>query len=885
MHANEIRNAFESFFVERGHTNEKSSPVVPLGDPTLLFTNAGMNQFKNVFIGAEKRPYSRATTCQKCIRAGGKHNDLENVGKTPRHHTFFEMLGNFSFGDYFKEDAIAFAWELITNVYDLPAKYLWISVFEEDDEAEKLWKKFVPQSQIIRLGKKDNFWEMGDTGPCGPCSEINIDLRPLFGSADSIAAFDDDMCLELWNLVFMQYNRQEDGSVQPLPRPSVDTGAGLERLSSVLQNAHSNYETDLFTPLIEKVASLSGVKYTPLECYGNTPMTEKDIDAGMPHRVIADHIRALAFAIADGAVPSNEGRGYVLRRILRRAARYGRRIECEKPFLTELLDPLIHVMGDTYPQLNERKDHIASLICEEEERFSSTLSDGISRFVSLVKSLPDKTKEISGEDAFKLYDTYGFPLDITRDMAEERGLSVDEDGFNSELEKQRERAKAAQSGVSQVVEKVYEDVYVACGDSTFTGYTSLETDTLVSALITEKGDIVNTLSAEESGVMIVDATPFYGTSGGQEGDFGIWHSSQGKGRIVRATRPVNQMVAHEIIIDEGTLSKGDIITLAVDADNRTATMRHHTATHLFHAALHAVIGTHATQAGSSVNGDRLRFDFHHTSALTIEEKQAIEEHVNALILKDIPVEVEETTLEDAKRSGAMMLFDEKYGDTVRMVRIGEYSCELCGGTHASHTGIIGMFLLVDESSVAAGIRRVEAVCGYAAYEYVRAERAALHSAAAELNCAAQDIPEKIQGLQKENKKLVKKLKNARSVDSAGVAQELKESAKDYNGATLIVGNAGECDAGQLLGIADQLRAGLSSYIIVLGAHTEEKCFFVAQASDDQVAAGIHAGNIVKEIAKITGGGGGGKPNSAQAGGKNPGKLDDALAAVEPLLNT
>ncbi len=498
--------------------------------------------------------------------------------------------------------------------------------------------------------------------------------------------------------------------------------------------------------------------------------------------------------------------------------------------------------------------------------------------------MPESIKEISGEDAFKLYDTYGFPLDITCDMASERGLTVDENGFNCELTRQRERAKAAQSGVMQMVEKVYENLYARCGDTHFVGYETLKTETPVSALITKEGDIIEKLDTGTTGIMCVDTTPFYGTSGGQEGDWGSWKSVHGEGHVRKATRPINQMVAHEITVEEGSISKGDLITLAVDPEYRTATMRHHTATHLFHSALHKVIGPHATQAGSSVNGDRLRFDFHHSSAVTPEEKHAIEDKVNSAILQDIPVEIEETTLEEAKKTGAMMLFDEKYGDTVRMVRIGEESCELCGGTHASHTGMIGMFLLVDESSVAAGTRRIEAVCGRAAYDYVCAERAALHSAAGALNCASCDVPEKIQSLQQDNKKLSKKLKNACSVDRASVAQKIKKSAQKHNDATLIIANAGECDAGQLLGIADQLRADMSSYIIVLGSHLEQKCFFVAQASEDQIAAGVHAGTIVKEIAKIAGGGGGGKPSSAQAGGKKPEKLDEALAAAKTLLH-
>ncbi len=884
MTSSEIRKTFLDFFKEKGHSTVNSAPVIPLGDPTLLFTNAGMNQFKNVFVGLDKRPYSRAASCQKCIRAGGKHNDLDNVGKTPRHHTFFEMLGNFSFGDYFKEEAIDFAYELLIDKFNIPKEHLWISVYEKDDEAAEIWEKYFPTDRIVKLGKKDNFWEMGETGPCGPCTEIHIDMRSLFGDrCPQNLSFDDEQCLELWNLVFMQFNRSENGSLEPLPKPSVDTGAGLERITSIVQKKHSNYETDLFTPLIDKVTELSSVPYTPLECYGEKPMSNKDIEAGMPHRVIADHIRTLAFAIADGAVPSNEGRGYVLRRILRRASRYGRSIGINKPFLTKLLPVLSGILGKNYPQLIERQDYLKDMIQVEEERFVSTLATGIELFNNIIEKSSSDKNQISGDEAFKLYDTYGFPLDITADMARERGWAVDIDGFNTALQKQRERAKSARSVSGPKLSKVYSELYEQFGDTTFLGYAQMRADSIILSMLNFEGEPCEELKEGEKGWIIVDQTPFYGESGGQVGDTGKMFSDNGDAEVINVQRPVHNLFSHLVKINKGVFRSLDVVILETAEEERQATMRHHTAAHLFHAALRQVVGKHATQAGSAVNHNRMRFDFQHHTALVSGEIEQIERIVNKIIISDLPVEITEMSLEEAQKIGATMLFDEKYGDKVRVVKIGSYSCELCGGTHTPTTGCIGSFRIVSESAVAAGIRRVEAVCGMEAFEEMLRSRRIVYEAARILNVKEDDIPNRIEKFIAENKSISKKLKEAKSGNIGDYISNALANLKKFNDTNIIIANVGEIDAPTLRNIADGIRAKLDSYVIVLGAVNEGKCLFVAQISKDNTKNGHHAGNIIKHVAKIAGGGGGGKPEMAQAGGKNPDKLDEALGIVDELL--
>jgi len=878
MKSKEIRKTFLTFFEEKGHTFVESSPVVPQNDPTLLFANAGMNQFKNVFVGIDKRPYSRATSCQKCIRAGGKHNDLDNVGKTPRHHTFFEMLGNFSFADYFKKEAIDFAWEFLVEKLALPKEHLWVSVFEDDDEAYDLWKKYMPESRIVRLGKKDNFWEMGNTGPCGPCAEIHIDTRSFFGGCNPAEmSFDDELCLELWNLVFMQFNRHEDGSMEPLPNPSVDTGAGLERLAAVLQNKQSNYETDIFENLLKKVEQLSGVKYVK--------MTPDDLESGMPHRVIADHIRTLAFAISDGAVISNEGRGYVLKRILRRAARFGRKIGIEKPFLTKLLPVLIDDFSEFYPALKERKNLIKDLIQVEEEKFGTTLSTGIDLFNNIVEKSDSKTKIISGEDAFKLYDTYGFPLDITQDMADEIGYNVDVKNFENELKKQKERARGARKVDSPKLSKTYNEIFEEFGNTKFLGYSESKTKSKIVALLDSDGEICSELNETDSGWMIVNETPFYGESGGQEADSGTVSSKNAAAEINDVQRPVHNLFAHKIKVSNGTFKIDDEVVLELNKDFRTAIMRNHTATHLFHSALHKIVSSHATQAGSSVNNKRLRFDFHHHTALTSDEIKEIELMVNFEIMKNSAVETSETTIEEAKKSGAMMLFDEKYGDKVRLVKIDDYSAELCGGTHVARTGDIGGFVITNEYAVAAGIRRVEAVCGMEAIKEIQCERNLLKEAVLLTKVAPENLAERIKSLISENKKLVKELKEAQAVDPSDFAKKVIADKKEVAGTNLITANLGDLKADDLRKIGDIIKSKLKSYIVVFGAKAGEKCLFLAMVSDDQIKAGKHAGNIIREVAKVAGGGGGGKPNMAQAGGKDFRKIDDAIEIVKGLLET
>ncbi|RLD09909.1 MAG: alanine--tRNA ligase [Chlamydiae bacterium] len=884
MTSAEIRNTFIDFFKEKNHSVVNSSPVIPLGDPTLLFTNAGMNQFKNLFVGIDKRPYTRATSCQKCIRAGGKHNDLDNVGKTPRHHTFFEMLGNFSFGDYFKEDAIAFAHELLINKFNMPKEHLWISVYEKDDEATKIWQKYFPENRIVKLGKKDNFWEMGETGPCGPCTEIHIDMRSFFGECNpQNLAFDDEQCLELWNLVFMQFNRSDDGSLEPLPKPSVDTGAGLERITSILQGKHSNYETDLFTPLIDKVTELSSVPYTPLLCYGKKIMSDEEIEAGMPHRVIADHIRTLAFAIADGAVPSNEGRGYVLRRILRRASRYGRAIGIDKPFLTKLLPVLSKILGETYPQIVERQDYLTEMIEIEEKRFVTTLATGIELFNKIIEKNPSNIKLISGDDAFKLYDTYGFPLDITLDMAREHGWSVDIDGFNSALTKQREKAKSARSVAGPKLSKIYNELYEQFGDTTFLGYAQMRADSIILSMLNYNGEPCEELHEGEEGWIIVDQTPFYGESGGQVGDTGKMYSNNADADVLDVQRPINNLFSHHVKINKGVFHSLDIAVLQTSEEERQATMRHHTAAHLFHAALRQVIGKHATQAGSAVNHNRMRFDFHHHTALVSGEIEQIERIVNKIIISDLPVEITEMSLEEAQKTGATMLFNEKYGDIVRLVKIADFSSELCGGTHAPTTGCIGSFRIISESAVAAGIRRVEAVCGMEAFEEMLRSRRLIYESARILNVKEDDVPNRIEKIIADNKIISKKLKNAKSGNIGDYLSKTLTNLKVINNTNVIVANVGEIDAASLRSIADGIRAKLDDYVIVLGGINEGKCLFVAQISNDNIKKGLHAGNIIKQIAKIVGGGGGGKPETAQAGGKNPDKLDDALTEAKNII--
>ena len=879
----EIRERFRKYFVDRGHLAAESSPVIPQDDPTLLFTNAGMNQFKNVFIGIQDPPAPCATSCQKCIRAGGKHNDLDNVGKTPRHHTFFEMLGNFSFGAYFKKEAIAYAWEFLTKEMGLPKEYLWVTIYLDDDESFEIWKEHVPAEKIVRLGKKDNFWEMGDTGPCGPCSEIHIDLPAYFGLAEP-APFDDKRCMELWNLVFTQFNRQPDGSLEKLPRPCVDTGAGLERLTSVVQKKYSNYETDVFMPLLDAIAKLSGKPYVPFPAPGKT-LTEAEkaaFDGSMAHRVVADHIRALVFSIADGAMPSNEGRGYVLRRILRRAARYGRTIGIMKPFLASLVPVVVETMGKVYPLIKEREKFIMEVINGEEVRFCETLSKGEELFYEIAAA--SKDGKIAGADAFRLYDTYGFPLDITLDMAAEKGLTVDQEGFEAELKKQRERAKAARNVAGKVLTTDYEELYAALGDTKFVGYTENSCESVVTALMKKGSGKVESLSAGDVGQIFVKETPFYAESGGQVGDVGAISAGDFACEVTNTINPARKMTAHNVVVKSGTVKVGDTVTLAIDVEKREATRRHHSAAHLFHAALREVVGSHATQAGSYVSPERMRFDFHSPRALTPEELSLIEARVNEKIREDIPVETIVTNVDEAKKMGATMLFSEKYGSEVRMLRMGDFSCELCGGTHAASTGKLGCFFIAEESALAAGIRRVEAYCGAAGYEYAIKWRSLMKETANYLHARPDEVMERLEKQSEDTKELQKKLKAIQGGQVKELAKELSAKAETIGCLKVVVADCGELDGEGQKTLCDELKTKLvSSYAVAIAVRNAERCAFTVLVSEEGVKAGLHAGNIVKAMAAITGGGGGGKPNQAQAGGKDASKIPEALSKAKEMF--
>jgi alanyl-tRNA synthetase len=717
MKSSEVRRKFVEFFEGKDHAAMRGSSLIPLNDATLLFTNAGMVQFKSVFLGEQERSAPRAVTVQKCVRAGGKHNDLENVGHTARHHTFFEMLGNFSFGDYFKRDAIIWAWEFLTEVMKLPKDKLWVTVFLDDDEAAALWRDVagVSPDRIVRLGEKDNFWSMGDTGPCGPCSEILIDQGPEVGCGrpDCAVGCDCDRYLELWNLVFMQFNRDASGVMTPLPKPSIDTGMGLERLSAVMQNQHSNFHSDLFTPVLAAIGKLCG------KTYGDN---ETD-DISM--RVIADHIRSTTFLLADGLLPANEGRGYVLRRIIRRAARYGKMLGIEEPFMHRLVDALIGVMGESYPELNDSPERIRQILRIEEERFANTLKHGLSVLEDVIAGVKkDGGSVIPGAELFRLYDTFGFPLDLVGDIAGDQGLTIDEDGFRREMDAQKTRARASWVGAEEAVSQVYRELSGSIAKTEFTGYDSMSGVATVLAIV-KNGERVNSVGEGERAEIFLDRTPAYAESGGQAGDTGGMKSDGATCRIVDTKKPVAGLFAHHVEVSRGEIVQGAAVTVAVDENSRAATMRHHTATHLLQAALRDVLGEHVKQAGSMVSSDRLRFDFTHFTQPSRDELEKIENWVNASVLEIHSVSKVEMPIDEAVAAGAMALFGEKYGDTVRVVSAGEVSRELCGGTHVDATGEIGLFKILSESSVASGVRRIEAVAGLAAIAHARARDAEL----------------------------------------------------------------------------------------------------------------------------------------------------------------
>ena len=868
LSSKEIRSLFLRFFEEKGHTVVKSSSLVPAKDPTLLFTNAGMVQFKRVFLGEEKRPYTRATSCQKCVRAGGKHNDLENVGYTARHHTFFEMLGNFSFGDYFKKEAILFAWEFLTKWLELPVDKLWVTVFEEDDEAAKLWHEVagVSKDRIVRLGEKDNFWAMGDTGPCGPCSEILIDQGPDVGCGrpDCKVGCDCDRYLELWNLVFMQYDRDESGKLTPLPKPSIDTGMGLERISAICQGKKSNFDTDCFSGIISEISKLCGIEYG----------SQERMDVAM--RVIADHARASAFLIADGILPSNEGRGYVLRRIIRRAVRYGRVLGLEEPFLTTVSNKVVEEMSDVYPELKDAQNFMGKVITHEEERFSETLGFGLQLLSEKIKEIKSAGKDvIDGEFIFKLYDTYGFPIDIVQDVAKEQGLKIDHSGFNEEMAKQKERSrKSAKLGKGEKIPEIYKELSLQNKGKTFVGYDTLESQGTILSLLSDETPYTH---VEEGfkGELVSDKTPFYAESGGQIGDRGVIESETGKATVLDTIKKAD-VIVHIIEVTKGSFKVGQNIHLKVDEKRRQDTARHHSATHILHAALRKVLGEHVKQAGSLVTPERLRFDFTHFSALTREEIKRIEDLVNEQILKDLPVITHVLSYDEAIKKGALAFFEEKYGDQVRVVEMPGWSMELCGGTHVKSTGTIGLFKITGESSVASGIRRIEAVCGFSALNWVREQEDTILALQHELRCPPKEILQRVQAMEGKIKELERNIEQLRISQNASQLSNILSQAKEIDGVKVISSKIAASSPKELRELGDRLKDKLqSNYVIILGTKSNGKAMLLSLVSKE-LTKKVKAGDIVKEAAKVVGGGGGGRPDMAQAGGPNPEKLNDAL---------
>ena len=860
----DIRTAFLNYFKEHGHEVVDSSSLVPGNDPTLLFTNAGMVQFKDVFLGQDKRAYVRATSSQRCVRAGGKHNDLENVGYTARHHTFFEMLGNFSFGDYFKQDAIKFAWEFLTDVLKLPADKLWVTVYEEDDEAADIWLKEigVDKSRFTRIGDKpggkkydsDNFWSMGDTGPCGPCTEIFYDHGPdVAGGPPGTPEEDGDRYIEIWNLVFMQYNRDADGSMNPLPKPSVDTGMGLERLAAVLQNVHSNYEIDLFEHLIDAVAKATGCK----------DKSDNSL------KVIADHIRSCSFMIVDGVVPSNEGRGYVLRRIIRRALRHGHKLGQNQPFFYKLVKALVKEMGEAYPELAKQQAMVEKLLKQEEERFAETLDQGMNILEEAIAGL--KTKEIPGETLFKLYDTFGFPVDLTADIARERGLTIDEAGFEKAMDQQRERARSTKSFAVDYGK----DLKIA-GETRFTGYEHLIDPCKISDIYIS-GEAADSIQLGQQGMIVLEQTPFYAESGGQVGDRGQLISGNAVFRV-DDTQKQGAVFVHLGEVTEGSLNKGDTVEAQVDSRTRQATAFNHSATHLLHAALRKVLGDHVTQKGSLVDDEKLRFDFSHFEAVSPEQLKAIEVMVNEHIRSNHIVYTRLMNHKEAIASGAMALFGEKYGDEVRVLSMGDFSVELCGGTHVDRTGDIGLFKVVSESGIAAGVRRIEAVTAQNALQWVEQGEQQLQMIAGMLKARRENTRERVQQMVERTRQLEKELEQLKSKLASNQGSDLLSQAEDIADTRILAARLDGVDVKSLRTTLDQLKDKLGSSAIVLGAVNDGKVNLIAGVSKDRTDR-LKAGEMINAVALQVGGKGGGRPDMAQAGGTKPEALDAALASV------
>ena len=855
MNSSEIRQKFLEFFASHDHTVVPSSPLVPNNDPTLLFTNAGMVQFKDVFLGQDQRPYVRAASSQRCVRAGGKHNDLENVGYTARHHTFFEMLGNFSFGDYFKRDAIHYAWRFLTQSLHIPQQKLWVTVYAEDDEAANIWLSEIgiEPDRLVRIASSDNFWQMGDTGPCGPCSEIFYDHGPeIAGGPPGSADAEGDRYIEIWNLVFMQYNRDSEGILHPLPKPSVDTGMGLERISAVMQAVHSNYDIDLFQHLIQAAARVTNTKN----------LTDNSL------KVIADHIRACSFLITDGVIPGSEGRGYVLRRIIRRAIRHGYRLGQKQPFLYRLVEDLSQVMGQAYPELSTAKSRVAEVLRQEEERFAETIENGMQ---VLENALSQSIKILDGETAFKLYDTFGFPLDLTADIARERGISVDHAAFEQAMTRQREQARAANKFTMQ------ESIRYSGDQTTFCGYEGLQQQATILALY-KQGTLVHQIEMGDEAIIVLDQTPFYAESGGQVGDCGEVSNANGLFTVSDTQKIQAGVFGHHGQLQQGRLTTGTKISAKVNAATRTSTANNHSATHLLHAALRKILGTHVTQKGSLVNASRLRFDFSHNAPLTHDEIRDIERMVNDQIRMNSIVSASSMTYDDAIKCGAMALFGEKYSDVVRVIGMDNFSTELCGGTHVAQIGQIGLFKITMESGVAAGIRRIEAVTGKAAVDYIQQREAQLLEIAQTLKINPQEVTQKIVQVLENVRQTEKELARLKSQLANAQGDDLMSHTQEIDDIKILAAKLDNADSRILRETLDQLKDKLKSCVVVLGSTTDDKVALIAGVTPD-LTQHIKAGELVNFVAQQVGGKGGGRADMAQAGGSQPSQLSAALASV------
>ncbi|PYR71096.1 MAG: alanine--tRNA ligase, partial [Acidobacteria bacterium] len=861
-------------FADRGHAIVKSSSLIPAEDPTLLFVNAGMNQFKDVFLGREQRSYTTATSCQKCVRAGGKHNDLDNVGHTRRHQTFFEMLGNFSFGGYFKKEAIDHAWTLLTREFKLPIDKLWVTIFREDDDAAKFWISGpgVARDRILRLDEKDNFWQMGDTGPCGPCSEIHYDLGPAaseLGHTNCAFPCDCGRYVEIWNLVFMQFDRDSEGHLSPLPKPSIDTGMGLERIASVLQGKISNYETDLLRPIIDEACQLFNVEY------GGAASSDVSL------RVIADHVRAATFLISDGVIPSNEGRGYVLRKIMRRGIRQGTLLGYKEPFLYTLSGYVVEMMKEAYPELIHTREYVARVIKTEEERFAAMVTVGLQRLEQTIHQLVNSGKDvIPGIEIFKLYDTYGFPLDFTKEIADEKSMRLDMDGFEAELEKQRERARQSWRGDETAVSPVYEK-FVGKGGTPFLGYDAIRSTSRIAGILVN-GMPVDSVGGGQTAEIILDETPFYAESGGQVGDTGTLTSPSGVARVLDTYSPVRGVIVHKVQMEFGNLAVNDEIQAQVDEERRLRIAANHTGTHILHAVLRETLGTHVKQAGSLVAPDRLRFDYTHFAPLTDREIEEIEQKINRIVFRNLPVQTEIMEINQAIARGALAFFGEKYQQQVRVVSIPEVSMELCGGTHTRMTGDVGLFKIVGESSIASGIRRIEALTGFGTFVRLEEDENLLQEIAHTLRTPRTELTRAITRLLEQQRHLENELEALKRRTARSQIGNLVESPATVKGISVVSRRVEGVDASMLRELAENAGTKIGSGVVVLGLASDGKASLVAVVSQD-LQKRLHAGRIIKEVAALVGGSGGGRPDFAQAGGKNAEKLEEALQAVYNIV--